>query len=352
MGGNKTQTQTTNSAPWGAAQPALQLGLNDAQSVYKSGIGSQPFMGSTVVPNARQTQLGLDQMESKATNAAQPAFQNMWDQVRANVSNGGLNSLQRGAIDQLKPIANQKPVEGLGQLNDVQRRAYDLLNPIAGGSGMAGNPYLDQIIDKTGRGMQDAINLQASGMGRTASGANQGVLAREIGDMSSGLRYQDFNTQQGRMDQAIRDIFGIGNQANSQYEADMGRKMDATGSLFNAGQQQQDNINNNASALGNAYQSYLSPERSLMEIGGNYEDLFGRQLNDQLRIHQAQQDQPWNQIGRLNAIASGAGSMGSSGTTTAQGPSRLSAGLGGALGGYSMFGPLGALGGGALGMFG
>src|SRR5688500_19498463 len=124
--------------------------------------------------------------------------------------------------------------------------------------------------------------------------------------MASGLRFADYNTQQGRMDSAIRDMFGMGNQANtqteadkarqiygmdqrtalgntanSQYEADMGRKLDATGSLFNAGQQQQGNINANTGALSDAYSAMQQPSEALMGIGGQYEELMGRQINDQ-----------------------------------------------------------------------
>lgn len=351
MSGNKQQTSGTTSEPWKPSQPALQLGLDDAMDVYKSGIGSQPNTMSTVVPYAQQTMQGMNEIQNDAGLARGP-MREQFRNVQANANMGGLNTLQRGAVNNLTPIANSNPTEGLGQLNDIQRNAYNRLNPIAGGSEMQGNPYLQDVIDRSTRDIVGASNLGASAAGRYGSGGHQNVTEKNVGDMASGLRFADYGNQQNRRDAAIRDIFGMGNTANSQYEADMGRKMDATGSLFNAGQQQQNNVNANTGALMDAYTAMQAPSEALMGIGGQYEDLLGRQINDQSRIFTEMQNQPWNQIARLNSVATGAGSMGGNSTATAQGPSRLSSALGGALGGGTLFGPLGAVGGGLLGAFG
>jgi len=300
MSGKKEQTSSSTSAPWAAAQPALQQGLTDAMSVYKSGVGSQPNTMSTVVPFAKQTTQGMNQMQTGA-NAALPACQNQFNAVKANAAQGGLNALQQGAVDRLTPMAD--------------------------GSMLNANPYIDELIGNSSRDISGASNLMASAAGRYGSGAHQNVTEKNIGDMSSNIRYQNY-----------------GDERNKQ--------MDAIGSLFNAGQQQQGNINANTGALSDAYSAMQQPSEALMGIGGQYEDRMGRQINDQLRMFQERQDQPWSQIGRLNAVASGAGQMGGTSQATAQGPSRLSAGLGGALGGGTMFGPLGALGGGLLGAFG
>lgn len=144
------------------------------------------------------------------------------------------------------------------------------------------------------------------------------------------------DTDWSRRMYGMEGVSGLGGQANNQFEADMGRKLDATGSLFNAGQQQQTNINANTGALANAYSGMMNPGQTMMNIGGMYEDLYGRQLNDQLRIFNETQNAPWEQIARLNGIASGAGTMGSSQQTVAQGPNRIGAGIGGAMAGYDL----------------
>jgi len=71
-------------------------------------------------------------------------------------------------------------------------------------------------------------------------------------------------------------------------------------------------------------------------------------LNDDYRQFSEGQNQDRQAIEWLNAINSGAGSLGSTGSSTATGPatSSLSSGLGGALGGATMLGkPFGATGG-------
>lgn len=299
MSGSKQQTTSTSSAPWSAAQPALKLGLNDAMKLYKSGVGSQPWTGSTVVPFAKQTMQGMNQQQN-AANSAMPAFMQNFNQVAANARNGGLNDLQRQSIGRLQGMAN--------------------------GSMMNGNPYIDKVINNTARDIGGSANLMASAAGRYGSGGHQNVIADSVGDMSSKMRMQNYDLERGYM-------------------------QDAIGSLFNAGQQQQNNINNNAAALGGAYQGMMTPGNTLQGIGANYEDLMGRQMNDQMRLFNERQNQGWNQIARLNGVASGSGSMGSTGQTTAQGPSRFGAGIGGALAGYGMGGPWGGLLGGLGGAF-
>lgn len=298
-GGSKQQTTTQSSEPWKVAQPALKTGLDDAMKLYKSGVGSQPYTGSTVIPFANQTMKGMG-MQENAAISSMPAFQNNFNQVAANASNGGLNALQMGSVEKLKAMAD--------------------------GSMMNGNPFIDQVISNTASDIGKSSNLMASAAGRYGSGGHQGVINDAVGDVSSRMRMQNYDTERGYM-------------------------QDAIGSLFNAGQQQQNNINSNAGALQNAFTGMMTPGNTLMGIGGMYEDLAGRTKNDELRLFNERQNQGWNQIGRLQGVASGMGTMGNSGQTVAQGPSRMGAGIGGALAGYGMGGPMGGLLGGLGGYF-
>ena len=91
-----------------------------------------------------------------------------------------------------------------------------------------------------------------------------------------------------------------------------------------------------------------------MQVGALNEDLNTRQMNDDYRQFSEGQNQDRQAIEWLNAINSGAGSLGSTGSSTATGPatSSLSSGLGGAMGGATMgsaFGPWGTAIGGGLG---
>jgi hypothetical protein len=301
MAGSKTQTSTATSEPWKDAQPALRTAVGDATKLYQSGVGFQPYTGSTVVPYAQQSIQGMNAMQN-AAQGAQGAFNQNFQNVGNAVGQGGLNDLQRQSVERLQPFARG-----------------DLLN---------GNPHLESMIQRGANDIGSQANLLAGAAGRYGSGAHTSVLAREIGDMANTMRYNDFNTQQGR-------------------------QMDAIGSIFNAGQQQFGNQMQGTNAMMNAYMGMMAPGETMQGIGANYEDLATRTMNDQLRIFNETQNAPWAALERLNAVASGAGTLGNTQQTTAQGPSRLTSALGGALGGATLFpGPLGAIGGGLLGAFG
>jgi hypothetical protein len=105
----------------------------------------------------------------------------------------GLTSSVQGMVPGLMGMFQQ----GNGGVQAAQGYAQDVL----GGKYMQGNPYLDQIIGKAGRGITDQVNSQFTMAGRYGSGAHTGVLANSLADMESGLRYQDYGAQQGRMDQ-------------------------------------------------------------------------------------------------------------------------------------------------------
>lgn len=291
---NQTTTTTQNNTPWSAAQPALKTGLKDAEALYKAGVGFQPYTGSTVVPFANQTMSGMNAIEG-AAGASAPAFAQNFANTASAVNQGGLNALQNEALGHLRPMA-----------------AGDMLTK--------NNPFTDSVVDRAAERMGTAIALQAGGMGRTGSGAHQGVLAREIGDMASNAYMQDYNRERGF-------------------------QQDAIGSIFNAGQQQFRNQLDGSRGLTDAYNAMLNPAMSMMDVGGQYEDLQTRLANDQLRIFNETQRSPWAAIEQLNAIASGAGTLGGSttGTQTIPGPSRIQSGLGGALAGGTMFGLPGAL---------
>jgi hypothetical protein len=258
----QTQGIQTN-APWQPAQGALTQILGDAQSAYQSGIGSQPYTSSMVVPFSNQTTQGMQGTMGTALGAI-PGFNNAYNQVAGLAANQGVDPLQQFSIDRLQNIA--------------------------GGGMLTGNPYIDQVIGNTSRDIQRAGQLNASGAGRYGSGGYQGATQRAVGDVSSQMRMQDYNTERGYMQTALGDV-------------------------YNAGQQRIANIAALPGQMQGAYQAQLDPYKSMMGVGGMYEDLASRQLTDQKRIYDEQQNQPWNQIARLQGIAAPIAQLGSQGTT-------------------------------------
>lgn len=289
FGGGSEQTSTQKTTLPGYMQGTAKAIGGDLLKTYKKG----GFKGSTVVPFNWRTEMGMKDMMQGA-KAAQPAMDSSFNVLAQQAGNGGLNELQQGAVDKLQKQAN--------------------------GDLLFANPNVQKMIDMNARDIGASGNLMASAAGRYGSGGHANVIARNVGDMATQVRGDDYNRERGYM-------------------------QDAIGSIYNAGQQQQQNNIANNQALQSGYAGTLAPGQTMMDVGGQYEDLATRKMQDKLRLH----DLPYANMRNALGIATGTGA--GSTTTIAQGPSRLQSGLGGALSGYGMTGgPWGALGGAMLGM--
>lgn len=273
MGGKNTTTQTTTSEPYKAAQPLLGQGMGDALNLYKNGGLVKPNTMSTVVPYANQTVQGMQGL-----------------QALGNANTGG-----NGVSGHYQDIINS------GGFNTPQNEALAGIRQTATGDfDLSSNPAFQQVLGRAQGDTINAVTQAASAMGRTGSGAHQGVMAREVGDLTARMVGDEYRNWQGRQDGAQQ-------------------------ALFAAGQTGMEN-------LGGAYQGAQDSYSPLMQVGSMYEDLAGRNLNDQLRIANETANAPFANIQALLGAASGAGQYGTQ-SATAQGPSNtfsniLGAGLG------------------------
>lgn len=233
--------------------------------------------GSLVTPNTMSTVVPYSEQ----------TMQGMGDLTNIAQNNMG----GQGLSGQLQGIINS------GGYNQDQQTALDGIRSTATSQfNINEDPGFQQVLDKT----QNAVNQNAAGLGRYGSGTHTGVMTQELGDLGA-RQYQDW---QNRRDAAQQQ-------------------------LFNAGQQAQSN-------LGAAYEGMQDPAKTLMGVGGMYEDLYGRTLNDQLRIANETQNAPLANIQALLAAANGGGQYGSN-TQTAQGPNNSLSNIAGAgLGTMSM----------------
>ena len=183
------------------------------------------------------------------------------------------------------------------------------------------NPYLQGAINQ----QVGQANAAASGMGRYGSGAHDAAIAQAIAPIMS----QDY----ARRQQQQQDIMQSGLQRAGQWAQEM-PTLD---------------------------QAQYAPSQMMAQVGQYYQDRNQAQLNDQIKLYNAQQAYPWEQLARENAIAGQAGGLGGTQVTSTpiQQPSLLQSGLGGAAAGAgigSIFGAPGAaaggIGGGLLGLLG
>lgn len=149
-------------------------------------------------------------------------------------------------------------------------------NPYLGQS----NPYLQDMIDQTGADMTKQFNLSAvpafnAAMLRSGSFGNSAIdemtrsaqdqLQKNIGNMASGLRFQDFNNQQNmyRWDQEFgRNLY---NDAFGQQQANFNNGLGLLGMLNGFNQQDL----SNASAIQNTPLNYLQMFGNLSSAVGN-----------------------------------------------------------------------------------
>jgi len=259
MAGDKQQQTTTASAPWGAAQPALKYGVDKALQYAKNGVGGDIYEGSTVTPWDQQTKKGMGFIERGAN--ANLAGKGLSGEYQDVINSGGYNDAQLAALNNTRDTANSN---------------FDINS----------NPAFMQVLQQSQDAARNGVNASASGAGRYGSGIHQQTLGNTLGDLTNRAVGQEYNNWQGRKDAANSNLFNMG----------------------------QTGFGN----LGAAYQGMQAPANSLMQVGAMNEDLATRKMNDKLRVFNERQNKPWDQLGRLNAIASGAGQMG--GTTTQSQP--------------------------------
>lgn len=188
--------------------------------------------------------------------AANMNGQGLSGQYQNIIDNGGYNAAQQGAMSQMQQAAG-------GYQNDP---SYQMMR----------QNTLDDAAHR--------VNEAMSASGRYGGAAHTDALVDQLSGAGAAMDMQQLN----RMDAANQNVFNMG----------------------------QTGFGN----LGQAYTGMGQPAQDLMQVGSAYEDLATRTKNDELRIFDEAQNKPWSNLGRLNAVATGAGNYGSS-TTTAQGPS-------------------------------
>lgn len=275
-GGNKT-TQNTTSSPYPAAGKIYDKTMGDTLKLYESGSLVKPNEMNTVVPYAQQTTQAMGGLQS--LGQANTGGQGLSGQLQGIINSGGYNADQQSA---------------LGGIRDTANSSFDINS----------NPAYAQVRQRAMDAASNAANLNASGAGRYGSGTHTNAAATAVGNVAADMDLGEYRNWQGRRD-----------AAQTQQ--------------FNAGQQGQSN-------MGNAYQGMQDAYNPLLQVGAMNEDLYGRTLNDQLRIADEKRNAPLANLQAANAIAGGGGNLGTT-TQTSQGPNSTFSNIAGAgLGGLSL----------------
>ncbi|MBX5131606.1 hypothetical protein HJB80_02725 [Rhizobium lentis] len=254
----------------------------DAQPALKQGISQAQKLynsGTGAKVYTGSTVVPWDTQTTQGMNA-------ITGQANANLGGRGLSGQYQGVIN--SGGYNPAQLEALNNTRDVANSSFNINE----------DPAFRQVVEQA----TNSVGQAASAAGRYGSGVHQGNLANTIGDLGA-----------------------------RQYQAWQNRRDAANSNLFNMGQTGFGNLNT-------AYTGMQAPAQSLMQVGAMNEDLATRQLNDKLRIFNEQQNKPWENLSRLNAIASGAGQLGGSQTTSQPGQNPFLSALGYGLTGAGLLG--------------
>ena len=356
-GGGETITQENQVSPYAPSEPYLNNILTEASNLYQSGTGSQYYPGSTVVPFAQQTQQGLQGLQNLSTS--QLSGSPMMQQA-GNVFSGY-------AAGQAPSIFGGNVGAG-GQYSGIPTQTY---------SGMAQlspqQDYLSGLQSSIANQSLNAIQNQFGSMGRTgtspgAQAAAQTAFTQAYAPIASQLSESERNRQLGIQQDALaraqganqfqtQSMMGMqGDQFRRQQAADM-MNAQALQAANQYGQQQQLMAAGQLPAMqGAADARALQGAQGLAGVGGAFEDLQGRMLQEDLQRFQYEQMAPYNRLAQYAGIVSPIASGFPITQQAAEQPryNALTGALGGGLSAASVFGgnPYAAAGGAILGGLG
>ncbi|MGR9130770.1 hypothetical protein [Rhizobium leguminosarum] len=244
----------------------------EAQPALKQGIGA----AQSLYNNGTGAQVYNDSTVVPWSNNTMTGMDKTKDSALANLNGNGLSGQLQGVIN--NGGYNSGQLEALNNTRQVANGAFNINE----------DPGFQQVVDQA----TNSVNSNASAAGRYGSGTNQQLLGSTIGDLGA----RQYQAYQQRKDAANSNLFNMGGTAFGQ--------------------------------LGQAYSGMQAPTQDLMKVGAMDDDYATRVMNDRLRVFNEQQNKPWENLSRLQAIASGAGQLGGSQTQSQPGQNPFLTALG------------------------
>lgn len=277
--GGKSTTTVQNNEPYKAYQPNIQKAQDMAGKVADDPSAWAAYSGDRYVGPSENSQAAMDGMAQTAQGGVQ-GLSDAMGQAQGVVNNGAISQNTMGAYDAL---------------------GSDYLNSMATGSQIgANNANLMKTLEGGADQIATKVNQIASASGRYGSGTNQDVMAKNVGDYYNNALTGQYNQDVNNMMGAQSTLQGLANsQANAEAtNASMG---------LSAGQ-----------SLPGLFEGSMSPYKYLAQAGQQqegYDTAAMQAAMDQFAENQAAQKAPaeW-----LNAMSSGAGSLGTSSSTAYQ----------------------------------
>ena len=373
-GGGNTQVTTEN--PYAPSEPYLKDIMSEAENIYESDVGREYYPDSTVVPFSGDTQAALDLQRRQSYD--------MMNQ--SGLYNTGANTAAAAAMGTMGN-AYGGPNLGAGMGSSYTgRMGIGLGDSYTGRTGYAGGPaynalqpgadYLSDVRSSIGSDVMNQIGTQFGSMGRTgtspgaqqaatrgftqsyapiAQAASEAERQRALGSYEADLnRYQQSQmTDIGRQQQAREGALG---RTQTSMQADIARQQAANESMFGRqyGASQADIARGQTareSEFGRrmtgasqlpGFQDAMDSRRNsgiagLGGVGGAYEDLAGRYMQDSIARYDYQQQSPAMRLAQYAAMINPVAGRGSSQYQTGPSANPLMSGLTGAYMGARAF---------------
>lgn len=233
------QTGSLNVDPISAE--GLNSGLrNDIQASYLKGPTQTEYVGM-----GQGTKDAMAAMTG-AANANVGLLDSAANYNRGVLSSGGLTAEQRGAMGGFQGVVDQ------GGFNSPMNESMDYYRSILDSSGTA--PGYETLRTNAIDDARTAVNRQFGASGRFGASSHVSDLGRGITDAAAGLDYRNYEADLGRKMNAASGLFGMG-------QTGQGNVSGALGNIFNMGQTGQANNAAAASGLSGLYDRYLQPHQ-------------------------------------------------------------------------------------------
>ena len=334
-GGN---TQVTTEKPYEPSEPYLKDIMREAENIYESDVGKSYFPNSTVVPFADDTTRALNLQRARSYDLMSPS----------NIYGTAADTLT-GAATGAMGDSYGGPMLGAGMGNAYTgRMGIGLGDSYAGGPaynqlGTSSGQYLADVRSSIGADVMGQIGSQFGSMGRTgtspgaqaaatraftqqyapiAQSAAESERQRQLGSYEADLnRFQQAREGAlGRTQEAIQA--DIARQQTGR-EAALARRMAGAAGLPGVQGAMDARFNMGISGLGG--------------VGSAYEDLAGRQLQDQIARYDYQQQSPYMRLQQYASLINPIAGRGTSQYQTGPSANPLMSGLTGAYLGSQAF---------------
>lgn len=147
---------------------------------------------------------------SKSSQTTRPIYSKQIEGAASDITNA-----YRGQAPKIAAISNQlgtlvpglmdRYVNGDENVNAAKDYNLDVLE----GKYLSGNPYLEDIVAKTGSDVRNQTGAALGTRGLTGGSAFADIISRNVGDASTRLRYGDYEAERGRMGSAVGAAAGL-----------------------------------------------------------------------------------------------------------------------------------------------